>query len=92
MLIFALVELLKKVTDCKRFLKWTYGGEFMLFVREDIPSNIVEAETKLIKGFWIELNLPNDKWLLDNSYNPHTNNIANHFKVLSDFLDSHSSA
>ena len=36
----------------------------MSFVREDIPSNIVEAETKPIKGFWIELNLPNDKWLL----------------------------
>ena len=63
----------------------------MLFVKEDIPSNIVEAEAKQIEGFYIELNLLNDKWLLNCSYNPHKNNIWNHLKALSDFLDSHSS-
>ena len=61
----------------------------MLFVREDISSNLVEAEAKPIEGFYIELNLRNDKWLLNCSYNPHKNNIGNHFKALSDFLDSH---
>ena len=52
------------------------GGGFMLllFVREDIPSNFVEAEEKPIEGFNIELNLRND---------PHTNNIGNHLKVSS---------
>ena len=60
----------------------------MLFVREDIPSNLVEAETKPIEGFYIELNLSNDKWLPNCSYNPHKNNIGNHLKALSDFLDS----
>ena len=63
----------------------------MLFVREDIPSNLVEAEAKPIEGFYIELNLRNDKWLLNCSYNLHKNNIGNHLKALSDFLDSHSS-
>ena len=29
----------------------------MLLVREDIPSNIVEAEANPIEGFYIELNL-----------------------------------
>ena len=48
----------------------------MLFVREDIPSNLVEAEAKPIEGFYIELNLRNDKWLLNCSYNPHKNNIG----------------
>ena len=67
------------------------GGRRMFFVREDIPSNLVEAETKPIEGFYIELNLRNDKWLLNCSYNPHKNNIGNHLKALSDFLDSHSS-
>ena len=63
----------------------------MLSVREDIPSTLVEAETRPVEGFYIELNLRNDKWLLNCSYNPHKNNIGNHLKALSDFLDSHSS-
>ena len=37
------------------------GGGLMLFVSEDIPSNLVEAEAKPIKCFSIELNLRNDK-------------------------------
>ena len=32
-----------------------------------------------------------DKWLLNCSYDLHKNNIGNHLKVLSDFLDSRSS-
>ena len=67
------------------------GGRLMLFVREDIPSNLVEAEAKPIEVFYIELNLRNDKWLLNYFYNPRKNNILNHLKALSDFLDSHSS-
>ena len=67
------------------------GGGLMLFLREGIPSNLVEAEAKPIEGFYIELNLRNDKWLLNCSYNLHKNNTGNHLKALSDFLDSHSS-
>ena len=63
----------------------------MLSVREDIPSNLLEAEAKPIEGFYIEINLLNDKWLLNYSYNPHKNNIGNHLKALSNFLDSYSS-
>ena len=63
----------------------------MLFVREDISSNVVEAEAKPIEGFYIESNLRNGKWLLNCSYSPHKNNIGNHLRVLSDFLDPHSS-
>ena len=29
------------------------GGGLMLFVREDIPSNLAEAEAKPIEGFYI---------------------------------------
>ena len=39
------------------------GGGLMLFVREDISSNLIEAEAKPIEGCYIELNLRNDKWL-----------------------------
>ena len=31
----------------------------MLFYREDVPSNFVEAEAKPIEYSYIELNLPN---------------------------------
>ena len=67
------------------------GGGPMLFVREDIPSNLVEAEAKPVEGFYIDLDLRNDKCLLNCSYNLHKNNLGNHLKVLSDLLDSHSS-
>ena len=67
--------------------QWTY----VIIVREDIPSNLVDAEAKPIEGFYIELNLRNDKWLLNCSYNPRKNSTGNHLKALSDFLDSHSS-
>ena len=67
------------------------GGGLMLFVRKDICSNLVEPDEKPIEDFYGELNLRNDKWLLNCSYNPHKNNIGNHLKALSDFLDSHSS-
>ena len=66
-------------------------GGLMLLVREDIPSSLVEAEAKPIESFYIKLNLRDDKWLLNCSCNPHKNNIGNHLKTLSDFLDSHSS-
>ena len=67
------------------------GSGLMLSVREDIPSTLVEAETRPVEGFYIELNLRNDKWLLNCSYNPHKNNVENYLKMLSYFLDSHSS-
>ena len=37
------------------------GSGLMLFVREDIPSSLVEAEAKPIEGCYIELNLRNYK-------------------------------
>ena len=67
------------------------GGGLKLFAREDIYSNLAEAEAKPIESFYIELNLRNDKWLLNCSYNSHKNNMGNNLKALSDFLDSHSS-
>ena len=53
----------------------------MLFIREDISSNLVGAETKPTESFYIKLNLRNDKWLLNCSYNPHKNNIGNNLKA-----------
>ena len=63
------------------------GRGLMLFARKDIPSNSIETQAKPIEGFYIELNLRNDKRLLNCSYNPHKNSIGNHLKALSHFLE-----
>ena len=52
------------------------GGGILLHVREDIPSNLLEVETKPIVGFYVEINLHNDKWLINCSSNPHKNTIG----------------
>ena len=59
----------------------------MLFIREDIPSNLLTIEEKPIETFYIELNVRNSKWLVNCSYNPHKNRIGNHFDRISEFLD-----
>ena len=59
------------------------GGGLILFVREDIPSNLLKSEEKLVESFYVELNLRNSKWLVNCSCNPHRNNISAHLDRLS---------
>ena len=68
------------------------GGGILLYVREDIPTNLTEVETKPIEGFYVEINLRNDKWLINCSYNPHKNMIGNHLRALSEKLDIYSTS
>ena len=63
------------------------GGGLMLFVRDDIPSNLLTIEEKPIESFYVELNLRNSKWLVNCSYNPHKNSIGNHLDRISESLD-----
>ena len=60
------------------------GGGMLLYVREDIPTNLIEVETKPIEGFYVEINLLNDKWLINCSNNPHKNMIGNYLCALSE--------
>ena len=66
-------------------------GGILLYVRENIPSNLIAIENKPIESFFVELNLRNDKWLINCSYNPHKNLIDNHLDALSKYLDLYSS-
>ena len=50
----------------------------MLFVREDILSNLLTVEEKPIESFHVKLNFRDSKWLVNCSYNPHKNNKVNH--------------
>ena len=59
------------------------GGGLMLFVREDILSNLLTSEEKPIESFYVELNLRNSNWLVNCSYNPHRNNISANLDRLS---------
>ena len=68
------------------------GGGILLYVREDIPSNLLEVDTKPIEGFYVEINLHNDKWLINCSNNPHKNITGNHLRALSEKLEIYSSS
>ena len=67
------------------------GGDIMLYVRENIPSNLLATDEKnLIESFYIEINLRNEKWLISCSYNPNKTMVCNHLDALSTYLDLHS--
>ena len=63
------------------------GGDIMLFVGGDIQSSLLAIENKPIEGLRVELNLRNDKWLINCSYNPHKNTTSTLINKLSESLD-----
>ena len=67
------------------------GGGIMLYIREDIPSNLLATDKEPKESLYGELNLRNEKYLINCSYNPHKTMIKNHLASLSHFLISHSS-
>ena len=67
------------------------GGGVILYVREDIPSNLIAFEEKPNESLFIEINLRNTKMLINCSYNPHKSEIKKHLTALRHSLDSHSS-
>ena len=63
-------------------------GGILLYVREDIPSTLLNTEL-LIEGFCIEINIRKKKWLLVCTYNPNKNLISNHLKEIGKSLDNY---
>ena len=63
----------------------------MLFVRNDIPANVVSTDDWHIESFYVELNFRNKKWLLNCSYSPKHSGIESHLDSLSKSIDSLSS-
>ena len=63
----------------------------MLYVREDIPLNLLEIDKEPIDNLYVELYLLNEKYLINCSYNPHKTMIKIHLETLSNFLDLYSS-
>ena len=68
------------------------GGGIMLYIREDIPSRLIEKKLRNnSEYFFVEINLRKKKWLLCCSYNPHKNSVSTHIDFLRRELDLHSS-
>ena len=64
----------------------------MLFISEDIPSKLLNADTTIgIENLLVGINLRSKKWLMSGSYNPHLNSIQNHLVQLSKKFDIYSS-
>ena len=61
------------------------AGGILLYIREDIPSKMLEFKSD-IEAFFIEINLRKVKWLLSCSYNPSKSTITNHLDKLGNFL------
>ena len=57
----------------------TNGGGILLYIREDIPSTLLNSDMS-IESFSIEINITKKKWLLVCTYNPNKNFISNHLK------------
>ena len=56
------------------------GGGLMLYIREDIPAQLLKQKSlsQNFENLSVELNLRNKKWIISCSYNPHLNNIQHH--------------
>ena len=53
------------------------------FIREDIPAKLIFTEVSPIEGFYVEINLRKQKWLICCSYNPNKHYISKHIEALS---------
>ena len=83
--------LIKGFHSLFRFDRNRNGGEIMLYVREDIPANLLSHDFSSAESFFIEIKLYKKKWLVNCSYNPHKSNIRKHLGIISRSLDALSS-
>ena len=65
------------ITNNSNGLRTQRGRGIMLFIREDIPSELLNVDTCISgnENLLVEINLRSKKWLVSGSYNPHLNSI-----------------
>ena len=81
---------LKDFSNPYRLDRNCHGGGILVYVKDNIPSNLVKLDQNFdnFEGFFIELELSKkNKWLLSYSYNPHKGNIKQHLSNISKGLD-----
>ena len=76
-------------TSLYRFDRTKEGGGILVYIREDIPSKLLNISyiASDIECLGIEVNLRKVKWLVICTYNPHKNYIWNHLENLSKVLN-----
>ena len=57
------------------------GGGILLYIREDIPSKLLNSDLSIEERF-LEIRLRKKTWLLCSSYNPKKNMKANHLNYI----------
>ena len=84
---------MKSFSKPYRFDRNSKGGGTTLYVREDIPSKLINSScTNHDKEYFlVELNLRKQKWLIICNYNPHKTRIKGYLECISKEIDSHSS-
>ena len=71
----------KDFSNSYRLDRNPHGGRILVYIRDNIPPNLVEHDQKFenFEGFFIELELSKkNKWLLSYSSNPHKSNTKEH--------------
>ena len=76
-------------TSPYRFDRTKDGGGILVYIREDIPSKLLNISHIVsdIECLGTEVNLRKVRWLVICSYNSHKNNISNHLENLSKVLN-----
>ena len=81
---------LKDFSNPYRLDRNCHGGGILVYVRDNIPSNLVKLDQNFenFEGFFIELEMSKkNKWLLSYSNNPHNGNTKQHLSNISKGLD-----
>ena len=69
-------------------LDWNcHGGGILVYVREDIPSKLIEMKSSS-ESISIELKLRRKKWLVNCSYNANNSDICDHLRSLGKSLNT----
>ena len=69
--------LIEKFCTPYRLNRNSKGRGILIYVREGIPSNVITVDINPIESCYVELNLRNNKWLMNCSYNPYKSLIGN---------------
>ena len=85
---------MKSYSKPYRLDRTSKGGGIILYVREDIPSKLINSSCidHDKEYFLVELNLRKQKWLITCNYNnPHKTMMKEYLEYISKEMDSHSS-
>ena len=69
-------------TPPHRLDRTQHGGVKMLFIRQDVPSKLLNVDISGIENLIVEINLRSKMCFISGSYNPHLNSIRNHLVQL----------